>query len=126
MKYTRDEALKEIRRRAKVIRQKRDRKMASLFATTACISLIALLAVIGKFAGSEVSGIPGAYGSFILSASTGGYVLAGILGFVLGVSVTLFIKYLKKKNAEGLKNQFCPVSRHIRDVFFCAVHPSGV
>ena len=42
MKYTRDEALKEIRRRAKVIRQKRDRKMASLFATTACISLIAL------------------------------------------------------------------------------------
>ena len=105
MKYTRDEALKEIRRRAKVIRQKRDRKMASLFATTACISLIALLAVIGKFAGSEVSGMPGAYGSFILSARTGGYVLSGILGFVLGVSVTLFIKYLKKKNKDNLEQR---------------------
>ncbi|WP_405322887.1 hypothetical protein [Fibrobacter sp.] len=96
MKYTRDEALNEIRRRAKVIRQKRDRKIAHLLATTACISLISLLAVIGKFAGSEISGMPGAYGSFILSASTGGFVLAGILGFVLGVSVTLLIKYLKK------------------------------
>ena len=98
MKYTTKEALKEIRRRAKMIRQKRDRKITNILATSTSLCLIALFATIGEFSGSEVSGMQSAYGSFILSTKTGGYVWIASLGFVLGVSVTLMVKYLKERN----------------------------
>ncbi len=97
MKYTTKEALKEIKRRAKVIRQKRDKRITNILATSVTLSLIALFAVIGEVSSSEVSGMQNAYGSFILSAKTGGYILVAVLGFVAGVSITLMVKYLKKK-----------------------------
>ena len=97
MKYTTKEALKEIKRRAKVIRQKRDKRITNILAISVTLSLIALFAVIGKMSYSEVSGMQSAYGSFILSAKTGGYILVAILGVIAGISVTLMVKYLKKK-----------------------------
>ena len=92
-----EDALKEIKRRAGIIRQKHDRKVTYILTTTAGFTLIALFAVIGIFSGSAISATPSAYGAFIISAESGGYVLAGVLGFVLGVVVTLLVKQLKKK-----------------------------
>ncbi len=97
MKYSKEEALEEIRRRAGIIRQKHDRKVTNILTTTAGFTLIALFAVIGIFSGSAISATPSAYGAFIISAESGGYVLAGVLGFVFGVIVTLLVKQLKKK-----------------------------
>ena len=68
MKYTTKEAIKEIRRRAKIIRQKRDRKTTNILASSATVS-------------------------FIFSAKAGGYMLVAFLGFIAGVSVTLMAKY---------------------------------
>ena len=97
MKYTTENALKEIKRRARLIRNRHERKITTALASTACLCLIALFAVIGELSGSEISEMQTAYGSFILSAKAGGYILAAIIGFVLGISVTLMVKYLKEK-----------------------------
>ncbi len=97
MKYTTKEALKEINRRAGVILKTRERRITNVLATTAGITLVALFAVIGEFSGAELPGIQSEYGSFILSADTGGYVLTAVLGVVLGVCMTLVVKRIKNK-----------------------------
>ena len=95
MKYTRENALKEIKRRANEIRRKRDKKITGILAASACFSFISLLAIISIFAGTQVSTTPSKYGSFILSTETGGYVLTAIIGFILGVSVSFIVIHLK-------------------------------
>lgn len=97
MKYSTEEALKEINRRAGVILKKRERRITNALATTAGITLIALFAVIGKFSAVEIPESQSMYGAFILSAEAGGYVLTAFLGFILGVCVTLLVKRLKNK-----------------------------
>ncbi len=100
MKYTKEDALKEIRRRSEIIRQKRERRTTKILTTTAGFTLVALFAVISIFSGSTISATQSEYGAFIISAESGGYVLAAVLGFVLGVTITLLIKQLNKKNSD--------------------------
>ena len=97
MKYTTESALKEIERRAGIIRRNHERKVTNILTTVAGVTLIALFAVIGEFSGAVISKPPTDYGAIILSVETGGYVLTALLGFVLGVLVTLIIKRLKNK-----------------------------
>ena len=102
MKYTTENALKEIKRRSKLIRQKHDKngtndkKVKNLLAASVCISLTSLFAAIGVFSGSEISKAQTEYGAFILSSETCGYVLTATVGFALGVAGTLIIRHLKK------------------------------
>ena len=100
MKYTKEDALKEIRRRAGIIRQKRERRTTKILTTTACLTLVALFAVISVFSGSKVYATPSVYGAFILSTETGGFILAAVLGFVLGVVITLLVKHSKKEKLK--------------------------
>ncbi len=100
MKYTTEKAIKEIKRRARTIRQKHDRRVTNILASTACISLTALFAVIGGFSGSEISKAQTEYGAFIISVESGGYILASVLGFVLGIVVTIGVKRSKEKDLE--------------------------
>ena len=95
MKYTTERALCEIKRRAKIIKQRHDRKVTNILTASASLCLIALFAVISVFSESRVSGIQSEYGAFILPAEAGGYVLVAVLGFTLGVCVTLIIKHFK-------------------------------
>ncbi|MBO7414611.1 MAG: hypothetical protein J6U20_13265 [Fibrobacter sp.] len=97
MNYTTEEALKEINRRAGIILKKRERRMLNALATTAGVTLVVLFAVIGEFSGARIPETQSDYGAFILSAETGGYMLTAVLGFVLGVCVTLLVKRLKNK-----------------------------
>lgn len=97
MKYTTEDALKEINRRAGAILKRRKRRVTNLLATTAGVTLIALFAVIGEFSVVEAPVSQSEYGSFILSAGTGGYALTAVLGFILGICVTLVVKRLKNK-----------------------------
>ena len=92
MKYSKEDALKEIRRRAGIIRNNHEKKTTRILTITASLTLIALLGLIGAFSGSKVYATQSEYGAFILSAETGGIMLAAVLGFVLGVVVTLLIK----------------------------------
>jgi len=97
VKYTTESALKEIERRAGIIRRNHERKVTNILTTVAGVTLIALFAVIGEFSGAAISRTQTEYGAFILSAETGGYILTALLGFVLGVLVTLIVKRIKNK-----------------------------
>ena len=97
MRYTTENALKEINRRAGIIRKNREKRITNALAVAAGVTLVALLAVIGNFSGAGIPGPQSEYGSFILSAETGGYVLTAVLGFILGTFVTLVVKRLKSK-----------------------------
>ena len=100
MKYTTEKAIKEIKRRARTIRQKHDRRVTNILASTACISLTVLFAVIGGFSGSEISKAQTEYGALILSSEASGFLLTAVVGFTLGVLATIGVKRLKEKNLE--------------------------
>jgi hypothetical protein len=97
MKYSTEEALKEINRRAGVILKKRERRITNALATAAGVTFVVLLAVIGDFSGAGIPESRSEYGAFILSSEAAGYVLTATLGFVLGVCVTFLVKRLKNK-----------------------------
>lgn len=92
MKYTEQEQLEEILHRGKKLRQRRDKNLMRGFSATATALLFALTACIAKFGGSGVLESRTDYGSFLLSAETGGYVLTAVLAFVVGAVTTVIIK----------------------------------
>ncbi len=97
MKYTTDEAFKEITKRGAEIKRKRDQKIRGVLSAASLLCVIALVMSASYFSASQVSGEQTVYGSFVLSAETGGYVLVAVLGFVLGVIVTCVIRHFKTK-----------------------------
>lgn len=97
MKYTTDEALKEITRRGAEIKRKRDQKITGILSAASLLCVISIVMTVSFFSGSLVSGDETVYGSFVLSAETGGYVLVAVLGFALGVVVTCIIRHFRTK-----------------------------
>ena len=106
MKYTTEKALIEIKRRAKIIRQKHNRKVTNILATMAGISTTALFTVIGIFSGSKISKAQTEYGALILSSDAGGYILTAVVGFTLGVMVTIGVKKLNRTKQHIITNKF--------------------
>lgn len=99
MKYTSEEALAEVMRRSDRIVLRRSRRSCRILSGASALLTAILLLVICNMPGGSDSVFTGTvYGSFLLSAEAGGYVLAAVLAFVLGVSVTLLC--VKKKNVH--------------------------
>ncbi|MBQ3390761.1 MAG: hypothetical protein IJG57_06810 [Firmicutes bacterium] len=91
MRYDTDQALSEVlRRRTVQIEKKRERRVTRGLSGAAAVLTIALVAVIHGLTGPGVGEIGESfYGAFRLSQSAGGYVLAGVIAFILGAVVTL-------------------------------------
>ncbi len=96
MKYTTEEALKEIQRRGNRIRRRHDRKVMYALTVSTITSFIALLIVISAFSATAVSDEQSVYGSFILPKEAGGFVLSAVIGFALGVSITFAIRHYQE------------------------------
>ena len=98
MKYTTEEALEQIRRRREQIVARRDRRVFRILSGSAGALFAALVLVIAVIPGKiGVTSAGSVYGSFILSPEAGGYVLAAVIAFVLGVCVTLLCMHVRKK-----------------------------
>lgn len=97
VRYTTDEAFKEITKRGAEIKRKRDQKIRGVLSVASVLCVVFLIMAISFFSGSQVSGEQTVYGSFVLSAETGGYVLVAVLGFALGVVVTCVVRHFKTK-----------------------------
>ena len=98
MKYTTEEALTEIMRRKNQIVLRRSRRSCQVLSGVSAMLMAFLLLVICMMPGSPGSAFTGTvYGSFLLSAEAGGYVLAAVLAFILGVVITLLIQNRKKQ-----------------------------
>ncbi len=90
MRYSLDETMSEILRRADGVRRRRDRIQTGLLSGGTLAMLAVLLTGVSKLApqrGADLNET--ACGAFLLPGEAGGYVLTGVCAFVLGVLVTL-------------------------------------
>ena len=103
MKYTTDEAMREIMKRSDKIEKKREQRKTNIL-TGMSVSLIAVLTiVIGLVPGQAVKVPEGTtYGSFLLSPEAGGYVLVALLAFAVGICITVFCLRSKNKSVSNL------------------------
>ena len=96
MKYTEQEQLGEILLRSEKLRKKKEKNVLKGLSTTAALLFLALATCIGTFGGTGILGSKTDYGSFLLSAETGGYVLTAVIAFVAGVITAVLIKRCRK------------------------------
>lgn len=110
MKYETDEALEEILRRSRRIRQGREKRLVRLYSLASLFVVGILTLLISGMAGGTVpSGSQGQMGSFLLSAEAGGYILTAVAAFAAGVILTMItkkyrhrFKYDKKRKRSQL------------------------
>ncbi len=103
MRYTDEELLREVLRRADAVRSLRDRRQtmalsgaAALIMLTIVVSTVRLIPQLGADLKET------AYGASLLPNEAGGYILAGVAAFVCGVILTLVcLRYREKTRREG-------------------------
>ena len=106
MKYTTEEALTEIMRRKNQIVLRRNRRSCQVLSGVSTMLMAFLLQIICVMPGSPGSAFTGTvYGSFLLSAESGGYVLASVIAFTLGVAVTLLCLKMKQSPQKRKENR---------------------
>ena len=99
MRSTNDQ-LREIMRRAELVKEKRNVKkviMMNAVASGLCVALLIAVAVyLPNLSPAQAGQIETRYGSLLLAAPYIGYVIVGLLAFALGVSITLLCIQWKK------------------------------
>ena len=101
----REAKLDEIFRRAETVRRRQEEKRTRLLGGATAALALALITMIGGFAGrgAEVRGT--ALGAFLLGPEAGGYVLVALIAFALGIVITHIIQQrrIAEKNKEDEK-----------------------
>ena len=103
LKYTEKEQLNEILLRGEKLRKKKEKNALKGLSTSVALLFLALAACIGTFGGRGVLESRTDYGSFLLSAETGGYVLTAVIAFIAGVITTMLIKRYRKSKQKQLE-----------------------
>ena len=101
MKYTTEEALKEINRRGNILKEEHERKVTKVMSICTAATAFVLVALLSIFSGSGMAETRTQYGSFLLPTEAGGYVLTAVVAFALGVMLTIVIKRIKARNHNG-------------------------
>ena len=96
-----NEQLQEVLKRSDAVRKGRAvRRRVMSTAVGVCICL-ALLIVVGlrlpTLSAAQADSGAAQYGSLLLTTSNMGYVVVGVLAFLLGIFVALFCLYVKKR-----------------------------
>lgn len=103
MKYTEQEQLEEILHRGKELRLRKDKNLLRGLSATATVLLLTLTVCISKLGGKGTLESRTDYGSFLLSAETGGYVLTAVLAFAVGALITVIIYKYRTINTFATK-----------------------
>jgi len=103
MKFDANAEFREVLRRGSEIKRKKEQRTTRILAGTS-VGLFALLSLsVYRIAGNvrPEEGVRTAYGAFFLPSEIGGYVIAAVLAFALGVTVTLLCIRHKKQKEEA-------------------------
>jgi putative copper export protein len=93
-----DDSLREILKRSDRIRREREKRLIRGMTSACVVLLVALTACISIFSGSGGSPVSeSVYGSFLLSAEAGGYVLVAVLAFICGIIASVLAEKIRKK-----------------------------
>ena len=98
---------REIIRRGKVLKRKREQRINRILAGSSAGLLAALVLCIQGISGDAgpEEGIRTVYGAFLLPKESGIYVIAAVAAFALGVTVTLLCIHYKKQKEEKKEDQ---------------------
>jgi len=105
MKYSIDESMTEILSRGRKLKENNKiRRQMILLAVSAATILVLLIVTLYQYTGSG-SGTAGtsAYGALMVSDEAGGYVLVGVLSFIVAVIVTLICIKIADRNKSTKK-----------------------
>lgn len=90
MKYSIDEAMREIAERKNTLIKNKIKRTIGAYLTMAVLISAGLIAAIYGYAGfGEIDGTYSVYGSFMLTDEAGGYILVAVLSFVAAVVITV-------------------------------------
>lgn len=106
MNYSDEEALREVLKRSHEVKEKRRKRTNRYLAVTSLclITLIIITVAVLPVSTMDINYSGTVYGSFLLSREAGGYVLVGLISFVLGIVVTLLcINMTKDKHDDNDK-----------------------
>lgn len=106
MNYTKDEAVSEILKRSRKIKRKREKLKIYLLLTGILLTSLATIGTgyLSAGSGGHEAGLT-SYGSFLMPGSAGGYVLAAVVSFVVGVVVAILIFKQRSKDRFQEKNR---------------------
>ena len=116
MKYTLEKSLQELSVRSRRLCRKRKKKALGILSAASLVLFAGLVSTVKTMAkqlgtGEELS----VFGAFVLPDSAGGYILAGVIAFVLGAALTLVCLRYRKRNAETTEEKEKPVSKEEND-----------
>ena len=100
----REAKLDEVFRRAEAVRRRQEENRARLLGGATAALALALIVLIGGFAGrgAEIRGT--ALGAFLLGPEAGGYVIVALIAFALGIAAAMLAqKHRHIKQREGKK-----------------------
>ena len=103
MKYTEQEQLNEILLRGEMLRHRKDRNVTRGLSASVAVLFFALAGCIGTLGGRGILESRTDYGSFLLSAETGGYVLTAVIAFVAGVITAVLVQRYRKAKQKQLE-----------------------
>lgn len=100
MKYSLEQSLHELSARSRRLRRKRKRESLGALSAASLVLFAALIVSVRTVAGRLGPGAESSVlGAFVLPNAAGGYILAGVIAFVLGVIITLVcIRYKTKSD----------------------------
>jgi len=101
VKYSYEESLKEVMYRGRQFkRRKEDQRILCRLSAAAAAAAVLLAACVAYLtAGIHARAAYTVFGSFMLPAQAGGYVLVGVAAFSAGVAVSLYLKRRNKTKA---------------------------
>ena len=108
MKYETNEALEMIFQRSKEIHARRERRVTGILSAATATLAVLLIGTVFLLKGQGIAEATASdFGAFLLPSEAGGYVLAGVIAFVLGIAIALItIRYRgRKKNTDKTETE---------------------
>lgn len=106
MKYNDNQLMEEILRRGEAVADRRNRKRFRILQAASGAMLVLLIAaIVGLTGWAGTDANLTSYGALLLSEEAGGYVLAGTIAFALGVAVTIFCLWQKRRHMERTREE---------------------
>ena len=104
---TDEERVTALHEKMRTYRKKKDRRAAAICGAAGSMLLVCLLLLVGLGDGFHAGATAGKYsGAALLFDGIGGYVLIGVIAFIVGVGIAAFCIHRKNRNleeAEGRK-----------------------
>ena len=98
---TDEEKVEALHKKMRTYRKKKDRRVAAICGAAGSVLFLCLFLLVGLGDGFHAGATAGKYsGAALLFDGIGGYVLIGVIAFIIGVGIAAFCINRKNRNME--------------------------